>query len=201
MKTLTQLLLSSEVLASLAAVKITAKQISFGERMELPGGLYLIAESEHDGDCEAPWEACEGHGEVSEWTSRGKLPGERILCSDRSSHRFYDYAAAIKTAIADGWDAAPYKTGTKGETAARAVEADFAFLKAWCDDRWSYQFVSVKLFDEDENELSSDGCGGVESFKDYNAEHAAIEAAELIRAFVKEQSEAAQWAARDSITV
>lgn len=48
-----------------------------------------------DYDCEAPWEHEDGHGPVSDWTTRDKAPGELVLNSDRRSYRYYDYAEAI----------------------------------------------------------------------------------------------------------
>lgn len=96
----------------------------------------IVIKWEHDEDSGEPWKECDGHGPVSEWTRRDKRPGERVLCSDRGSHRFYDYAEAIRIAKRDGWDAKPYKTGTKGEQAARAVDADFEYLRRWCANDW-----------------------------------------------------------------
>lgn len=69
---------------------------------------------EHDGrtfrfrtewdDCgEAPWERCEGHGPVTDWTTRDKRPGEMILNSDGRSRRFYDFAEAVRIARRDNW--------------------------------------------------------------------------------------------------
>jgi hypothetical protein len=98
-----------------------------------------------DDDHEPPWERDEGHGPVSDWTTRTKRPGERILSENRDSHRYYDFAEAVKTARADGWDTKPYKTGTKGERATRAAEHDFAVLKAWCDDEWWYCGIAVTV--------------------------------------------------------
>lgn len=60
-----------------------------------------------------PWEECEGHGPVSEWTTRDKAPGELVLCEDRGYKRFYDYQAAVKLAKHDRWNSPPYKTGTR----------------------------------------------------------------------------------------
>jgi len=91
-----------------------------------------------DFDHGTPWDHEDGHGPATEWERRDKRPGERVLSSDRFGKRFYDYAEAIKIAKRDGWDAEPYGTGTAGERAVRAVEADFARLQGWCEDRWHY---------------------------------------------------------------
>ena len=43
-------------------------------------GFTLRARIEHDSDTGAPWEEHDGHGPVSDWEVRDKLPGELILC-------------------------------------------------------------------------------------------------------------------------
>lgn len=101
----------------------------------------------------APWDEEDGHGPVSEWTSRDKRPGEMILCQDRHSKRFYDFAAAVAIARAEGWDAAPY-TGTRGERAARAAMRDFNRLREWCTDQWNYVGVVVHLLDDDGDDMN-----------------------------------------------
>jgi hypothetical protein len=116
-----------------------------GDRLECEvDGFTVVAVTERDDDSRVPWEDC-GHGPVSEWTTRDKRPGERVLCTDGRSKRFYDFADAIKTAKADGWDAKPYG-GTAGQRAARAVEADFRNLQAWCNDQWWYVGVCVRVY-------------------------------------------------------
>lgn len=91
----------------------------------------------------APWIEHDGHGPVSDWTTRPKAPGERVLSQDRSSKRYYDVAEAIRIAKRDGWDAAPYTPVTSGQKAARAVESDFRRLQAWCNDEWRWIGVVV----------------------------------------------------------
>ena len=112
----------------------------------------------HDHDAGTPWDNCEGVGDVSAWTTRDKRPGERVLASDRSSKRFYDFAGAMRRARAEGWSAAPHDKGTKGQRAARAVERDFERLRTWCADLWHYVGVTVELLDADCN-----GTGDAES--------------------------------------
>lgn len=99
-------------------------------------GREITIEWFFDQDMGPPWKENDGHGPVSEWTRRDKKPGERVLCVDRFSKRYYDYAEAIRIARRDGWDAPPYNTGTKGQQAVRAVEADFKYLQRWCGNRW-----------------------------------------------------------------
>lgn len=108
-------------------------------------GLEITATIIHDEDSGPPWEETDMHGEVSEWTSRLKRPGERVLCSDKSSNRFYDYAGAIKRAKSEGWDTEPYGTGTKGERAVRAVEESLDVLKAWCENKWHWCGVVLSV--------------------------------------------------------
>lgn len=108
-------------------------------------GFTIKARTEYDDDSTPPWSS-EGHGPVSEWTDRKKGPGERVLCSDRSHYRYYDVSEAVRIAKRDGWDAPPYGEGTKGQRAARAVEADFQFLRSWCNDEWHYVGVVLSIW-------------------------------------------------------
>lgn len=101
-----------------------------------------IYRDEHMG---APWKEHDGHGEVSEWTIRDKAPGERVIAQDGRSRQYYDFAAAVAKAKAEGWDAPPYGEGTKGERAVRAAEADFKWLKAWCEGEWHWVGVAVTV--------------------------------------------------------
>ena len=50
-----------------------------------------------------PWEEHDGHGEVSDLTTRDKRPGELLLCQYRNLKRFYDYEGAVLTAKVEGW--------------------------------------------------------------------------------------------------
>lgn len=100
-----------------------------------------------DDSMREPWKEHDGHGEVSEWTRRDKRPGEMVLCEDRGNRRYYDFAAAVKTARKDGWDAPPYGVGTPGQKAARAALADFKHLQDWCADRWYWVGVVVSRVD------------------------------------------------------
>ena len=99
---------------------------------------------EPDCDHGAPWEE-DGHGPVSDWTTRDKLPGEVIISQDGRSRRYYDFAEACKIARVEGWDAAPYNTGqeTKRQQAAKSARADMERMRQWCNDYWSYVGVIV----------------------------------------------------------
>ena len=99
----------------------------------------IVADEDHG----APWvEEC-GHGPVSDWTSRNKLPGEFVLADDGRHKRFYDFQEACKIARRDGWDIPPYKTGSSRERATRAAMADYNRLRGWCDGDWRYVGVMV----------------------------------------------------------
>lgn len=142
-----------------------------GEKVTARIGRFQVSVSiEHDSDMGPPWENAEGHGPVSDWTTRDKRPGERILSADGSLKRFYDVQEATAIAKRDGWDAPPYKTGTKGERAARAVQADFDNLREWCNDQWFYVGLVVKVSVMGV-ELGSASLWGLESnCEDYIAE-------------------------------
>ena len=101
-----------------------------------------------------PWEWCAGHGEVSEWTTRDKKPGEVVLCIDGRSRLYYDMQGAVKLARREGWDTEPYNTGTKGEQARRAAQSDFENLRAWCDGKWWYAILRVVMLDDEGEELA-----------------------------------------------
>lgn len=61
-------------------------------------------------DCSgSPWDNEDGHGPVTDWTTRAKRPSERVLIGERRGHnRYYDFAEACRIALRDGWGAAPY---------------------------------------------------------------------------------------------
>lgn len=116
-------------------------------------GKRFLFTTKVDLDQGPPWQVNDGHGPVSEWTRRAKRPGERVLVADiGGSKRFYGVQEATKTARRDGWDAEPFGTGTPGQRAARAVEADFQRLKDWCDSRWYYIGVTITLIDGQDDE-------------------------------------------------
>ena len=102
-----------------------------------------------DDDSAAPWDRDDCHGPVSDWTTRAKRPGERILSEDGGHKRYYDLAAAVKAAYTDAWQTSPETTGTKGQIAAASTEHDFNVLKAWCDDEWWYCGIAVTVACQD----------------------------------------------------
>lgn len=113
-------------------------------------GRFFRAEIRPDDTTEPPWENSDIHGSVSGWyKSREKSPGERILCEDRSGYvRFYDMQESTKIAKRDGWGCAHEEHTTKGERAACAVEADFQYLRKWCNEEWWYVGVVISLHQE-----------------------------------------------------
>jgi hypothetical protein len=108
-------------------------------------GFTVTARIERDDHSGPPWQEHDGHGPVSDWTSRAKRAGERVLIQDRGSYRYYDFAEAVRIARSGGWDAEPFGTGTAGERAARAAERDFRVLQAWCDDTWFWCGIVVTV--------------------------------------------------------
>lgn len=123
-------------------------------------GLTFAVTHEPDTAHGAPWSEEDGHGPVTDWTSRDKQPGERVLCEDRGSRRYYDFAEAMKIAKRDGWGIAPERVAAWTESAGRAptaaqiaeaaVNYDFARLRDWCADRWYYVGVCVELLNVDD---------------------------------------------------
>lgn len=115
---------------------------------EQDGHTYRV-EWFYDEDHGAPWDEHDGHGTVSDWTTRDKRPGELVLSQDRSLKRFYDFQGAVAQAKKDGWNTEPYTWPSKGAQAVAAVLADFNHLKDWCDDRWHWCGIRVTLLDEE----------------------------------------------------
>lgn len=154
-------------------------------------------EEEPDTDSGEPWEESEGHGPVSDWLTRPKKAGERILSSDRGSHRFYDFAEAVKIAKRDCWGVGQERQAelekslgrpaTKAEIATAAVELNFAYLKGWCDDEWRYVGVVVTLLDPDgEDSEMSASLWGVETYTEgYTQEVANDLVSELMEGYGK----------------
>ena len=102
-----------------------------------------------DTDTGVPWENGDCHGPVRcVQHRREKRPGERPLSDLGDSRRngwVYDWQAAMVQALRDGWGVAGGQL--PGETArayaARAVQADFDYLRAWVNDDWHYVGVIV----------------------------------------------------------
>lgn len=108
-------------------------------------GARYVATVERDEHMGAPWDEPDGHGTVSDWTSRGKAPGELVLAESRGSYRYYDFAESCRIARRDGWDAMPYNTGqeSKRQQAAKAARSDYEHLRRWCNDEWFWCGVVV----------------------------------------------------------
>ena len=154
-----------------------------------------------DHDFGPPWKNDDGHGPVSDWVrNRKKRPGERVLSSDHGSKLYYDFKEAVKIAKRDGWgdgrDAKPYKTGTKGQQAVRAVEHDFDYLRRWCSGQWQYVGYSVEIEGFPDY---ADSVWGYES--DYALEREKEVVADAIKWIDNELSESADAECRDIVTV
>lgn len=114
------------------------KYVCDGDTIEtVVRGITFVATVQRDDDMGPPWSEHDGHGVVSDWTRRDKQPGERVLTEDRGGcKRYYDVQASQAIALKDGWDAPPYKAGSKRQQAARAVARDYEVLRLWCKDEW-----------------------------------------------------------------
>lgn len=108
--------------------------------------FHCVATIHDDSATGAPWQRDDGHGPVSEWTTRDKKAGERILNSDRDSKRYYDFAEAVKIAKRDGWGIVNSEGMTAGQIAEAAAQHDYEVLRAWCNDEWCYVGISVTVF-------------------------------------------------------
>ena len=136
-----------------------------GDTFTLRGYTFRF-KTERDDFMGEPWKEHDGHGIVSEWTTREKRAGERVLAEDGGSRRYYDFAETMKRARAEGWGTADGRQ--PGETArayrARAVEQDFEFCRGWCRDEWEWEYVRVDLLDEDGDTTEEcETLGGIES--------------------------------------
>ena len=127
------------------------------ETIEVNGRNYKV-EIKDDTDCDAPWDFCTPLGEVSDWVYRDKYPSERILNTDHSSKRFYDWGGAVREARSQGMS---------GPDAVKAANQEYEYFRRWCNDDWRYVGVIVTLLDDDDNETDfSDSLWGVESDAD-----------------------------------
>ena len=135
------------------------------DTIENHGKTYRI-EWVTDYDAGAPWENSDCHGIVTDWTSRPKKPGERILNRSRGEYRYYDYQQTMTDAVRV-WGCKP------GPDAVESVERDFEYLRAWCNDEWHYCGIIVTLLDEDGEETDiSASLWGIES--DCDGYHATV---------------------------
>lgn len=169
------------------------------------GGHNFRVQLPFDEDMGAPWEKHDGHGIISEWTSRDKAPGERVLCEDHGHKRYYDIKATIAIAKKDGWGCShgSLKDGkythshkTKKEAVACAVDQDFERMKAWCNDEWHWCGVVVTMLnDEDEETELADSLWGIEDDSDDYLDDVANELADNLIA--RQQKELQAWNSLD----
>ena len=102
-----------------------------------------------DDYADPPWDNSDCHGPVRALRRMDdKNPGERPLTDLRDSRGtpyVYDWQAAMKQALRDGWGAPDGRRPgeTAGAYAARAVEADFQYLRRWCCNDWTYICIEV----------------------------------------------------------
>lgn len=162
-----------------------------------------------------PWEEHAGHGIVSDWETRDKRPGERVLASDHGSKRYYDFEATLAVAKRDGWglsaeatSALAHRLGrppTKREILVAAVEHDFEYLRRWCNDEWHWVGYVCTITDPEGNEVEQghDSCWGFDD-EDYMVEEAMAGATRTIDKHIHdkivEQAEATAWAFRGMMT-
>lgn len=130
--------------------------------------MTFAVEIHEDHDHAAPWVECDGHGPVTGWLTRDKRPDEMVLNTDRGQKRFYNFKDACRIALRDGWGCKDLDgTETKRQKAAKAAMADFEYLRAWCNNDWSYVGVEVTLLDSEGNKTEvSESVWGVESHND-----------------------------------
>ena len=132
--------------------KTTKQTHLYDDQIFAHHGIRFRVQFPFDEFTSAPWEDCDGHGIVSEWTTRDKAPGERVLVTDRSSRRYYDVRATLAIARRDSWGVANPPTGaSKRQIAALAVEHDYQYLRGWCNDEWHYCGVVVTREDTGED--------------------------------------------------
>ena len=105
-------------------------------------GLTFGVTLEPDTDAGFPWDNMSTFGTVTHWERRDKAPGERILLLGRSGARFYNFAGAVAQARREGYT---------GPAAVEAVEQEFNYFRAWCNDQWRYVGVVVTLLDVEGN--------------------------------------------------
>lgn len=142
-------------------------------------GYRIEITAEWDDNMGEPWKEHDGHGIVSEWTTRDKAPGEWLLCQDHSSKRFYDYKGTLAVARLDGWGLSPdqlkvfgRKLGrkpTRKEITAEAVKRDYEYLRAWCNDEWHWMGYTTRITPPDGGAFDGDSCWGFDD-EDYMIE-------------------------------
>ena len=159
-----------------------ARTLYDGDTFERSGYTFTFR-TERDEGMGAPWKEHDGHGIVSEWTTRDKRPGEVVIASDRNSKRYYDVQASTAIARRDGWGCgdATHTHATAGERIACAVERDCDHLRRWCADLWSWIGVIVEYQDRHGKVTERESLWGIESEpREYLAEVAEELADEIV---------------------
>jgi len=125
-----------------------------GDTFEKDGQTFRVT-FPYDECSDMPWEREDGHGHVTGWERRDKQPGERILCEDKGSRRFYSMSPREAVA-AWGIGPVPVQDDATGrvlsarEYAAKLIDEDYERLRRFCAEQWCYVGVVVELLDEDE---------------------------------------------------
>jgi hypothetical protein len=128
---------------------------------KLSRGRIAKATIVYDQDSGPPWDSGDGYGIVSDWRDKDtKRPGERVLCAEESPGgnprvRFYDLQETMKKAREEDWGCGieSHSHKTPGERADCAVEQDFQFHRAWCEDKWFYCGIVLSIEDKEGEEL------------------------------------------------
>ena len=97
-----------------------------------------------------PWKLYDGHGIVSEWTSRDKRAGELILYKNRGQYLYYDLQETMKMARQEGWGISREDSAgkTEGQIAYEAVMRDFKYLRDWCNQEWWFCGVAATVIED-----------------------------------------------------
>lgn len=163
--------------------------IASGDIIE-QGGHRFRVNIERDDTNEFPWDRDCSTGIVSDWTTRDKRSGERVLVEDRRYKRFYDWQGTIAKAHEQGWGLGAkalaelaVKMGhepTTGEIMEQAVQQNFDNLKAYCNEDWWYVGIAVTLLDCPQDAMQpetdcSHALWGIESNEDAYLEELAQE--------------------------
>lgn len=101
----------------------------------------------YDPDAGAPWDNSDGHGPVRCALKEEKRAGEWVMGPTGSRDIWYLYDSTVAQAIAlrDGWGHGDDVPGeSPRQKAARAVRADFEYLRGWCTDEWHYIGIEVR---------------------------------------------------------
>jgi hypothetical protein len=98
-------------------------------------GRTIKIEWEYDQFAYTPWDFS-GSEFVSDWVRRDKHPGEVVICNDRGSKRFYNFADSV---------AKLKKDGISGTDSDRITKSEVERFRNWCSDQWYYMTASVSV--------------------------------------------------------